>query len=79
MGEPADRRAVAKDDNLPGILRHLIPPPVDFAQEKLHARETLDVPRLAPDHTALLHGLDVNRSCSQTSGEMGELRFVIEA
>ena len=56
MGEPADRGAVAEDHDLPGVFRHLISPPVDLAHEQLHARETLDIPCLAPDHTALLHG-----------------------
>lgn len=57
MGEPADRGAVAEDHDLPGVFRHLIPPPVDLAHEQFHAREPLDVPRLALDHPALLHGL----------------------
>lgn len=57
MGEKADRGAVAEYHDLPGVFRDLIPPPEDFAHEQLHARDTLDIPRLAPDHAALLHGL----------------------
>lgn len=56
MGEPADRGAVAEDDDLPGILHNLVAASVDFAHEQLHALEALDVPCLAPYHAAPLHG-----------------------
>ena len=54
--EEPDRRAVAKDDQLPAVFRNLKPAPLDLGHEPAHARKPLHIPRLAPDHPALLHG-----------------------
>lgn len=56
-GEPPDRRAVAKNDDLSRVLYHLIAASVDFTHEALHASKALNIPRLTPDHGAFLHGL----------------------
>ena len=56
VGEKPDRRAVAENDELTAVLRHLIAAPVNFGPEQSHARKPFHIPRLAPDHAALLHG-----------------------
>ena len=51
-----DRGAVAEDDDLTGVFRHLKSAPMDFTHEPVHPREPLHIPRLAPYHATLLDG-----------------------
>lgn len=53
-GKPAQRAAVAEDHDLPGVFRHLIPPPVDFTYEQVHPGEAHEVAGHGPDHPTLL-------------------------
>ena len=55
VGEKSDRRAVAENDELTAVLRHLIAAPVNFGSEQSHARKPFHIPRLAPDQAACAH------------------------
>jgi len=66
-------RAVAENDDLPGILDDLIASSLDFAHEQIHADEALYVAGLASNNGTFLHRLRCKEVMEPDLGREGRV------